>query len=75
MLPNQDLSTLGLQNARELIAITSWYLWWEIRKLVHEGKTQDAYHLSMGIGAITANYVIASSPKATLERRGWIGLL
>ena len=71
-LPEQEVSILGFQNVREMIAITTWYLWWERRKLVHEEKTQDARQISMGIQAITANYVIASSLKVTMKRGGWI---
>lgn len=43
LLPDQDLSILGLLNAREIIAITACYLWWVIRKLVNEAIVQDAY--------------------------------
>ena len=28
LMPDQELFVLGLQNVRELIAITTWYLWW-----------------------------------------------
>ena len=54
-----------------MIAITAWYLWWERRSLVHQGKTQDAYQISMGARAITTNYVIAQSSKATNKIEGW----
>ena len=36
LMPDQELS---LQNAHELIAITAWYLWWDRRTLVHQGKS------------------------------------
>lgn len=73
LMPDQELFVLGLQNVhvRELIAITTWYLWWDRRKLVHEGKSQDAHQTSMGARAITANYVNAHSSKATSKIRGW----
>ena len=71
-LPEQEVSILGIQNVREMVAVTTWYLWWERCKLFHEEKIQDARQISMGIHAITANYVIASSPKATMKRGGWI---
>ena len=70
-MPEHELSTVGIQNVRELIAITAWYLWWERRSLVHQGKTQDAYQISMGARAITTNYVIAQSSKATNKIEGW----
>lgn len=54
-----------------MIAITAWYLWWERRKLVHKEKIQDAKQISMGIHALTANYVVAFSPKASMKRGGW----
>ena len=28
LMPDQDLVIVASQNARELIAITAWYLWW-----------------------------------------------
>ena len=71
LMPDQELFVLGLQNVREFIAITTWYLWWDRRKLVHEGKSQDAHQTSMGARAITANYVNAHSLKATSKTRGW----
>ena len=63
--PENEIATLGIQNVRELIAITAWYLWWDRRRLVHEGKAQNAQLSSMGIRAITTNYVNAHSPNAT----------
>lgn len=68
---DQELSIMGIQNARELITITAWYLWWDRRKLVHEGKVQYANQTSMGALAITANYVNAYSSKATSKTAGW----
>lgn len=72
LLPDQIVSMLGFSNAREMIAITAWYLWWERHKLVHEEIVQSAYQVSMGICTLTTNFVIASSPKAILKREGWI---
>ena len=71
-MPERELTILGTPNVRELIAISTWYLWWERRKLVHKEKTQDANQISMGIRAITLNYVLAISPKATMKRGGWV---
>ena len=70
-MKDQELNIKGIQNARELIAITAWYLWWDRRQLVHEGKLQDANQTSMGARAITANYVNAYSPKAPHKIGGW----
>ena len=55
---------MGFQN--------TWYLWWERRKLVHKERIQDAKQISMGIQALTTNYVVASSPRASMKRGGWI---
>ena len=41
-------------------------------KLVHEGKFKDACHTSMGVEAITDNFVNANSPNGTSKRGGWI---
>ena len=71
-MPERELTILGIRNVRELIAISTWYLWWERRKLVHKEKTQDANQIAMGIRAITLNYVLAISPKATMKRGGWV---
>ena len=71
LMKDQELNIKGIQNAHELIAITAWYLWWDRRQLVHEGKLQDANQTSMGARAITANYVNAYSPKATHKTGGW----
>jgi hypothetical protein len=54
-----------------MIAISTWYLWWEMRKLVYNETTQNAQQISMGIRALTANFVNASSPKASMKRGGW----
>ena len=70
--PAEECVLLSLRNSTEAIAIGSWYLWWERRKLVHKEKTQDANQISMGIRAITLNYVLAISPKATMKRGGWV---
>lgn len=70
LLPDKDLFIMALQNAWQIIAIAAWYLWWERRKLVHEETIQSAYQISMGIRALTANFVIASYPNATMKRGG-----
>lgn len=75
LMPDQDLSILGVRNVHEMIAITAWHLWWDRRKLVHEEKFQDAYHTSMGVRAITANFVKAYSPNATSKRGDGVNLL
>lgn len=70
-LPDQELCIMGTRNVRDMIAISAWYLWWERRKLVHNETTQNAQQISMGIRALTANFVNASSPKASMKRGGW----
>ena len=71
VLPDQDLRIMGYQNVREMIAISAWYLWWERRKLVHKETTQNATQISMGIIALTYNFVNASSSKASMKKGGW----
>ena len=39
-MPKRELTILGILNIHEMIAITTWYLWWERRKLVHKDKTK-----------------------------------
>ena len=65
-LPDQELCIMGTRNVRDMIAISAWYLWWERRKLVHNETTQNAQQISMGIRALAANFVNASSPKASI---------
>ena len=71
LMPDHELPILGSRNAGEFIAKAAWYLWWNRRKLVHEGKSQEASQTSMGIRAITSNYVNAHSPKAKRKNEGW----
>lgn len=70
-LPDQELCIMGTRNVRDMIAISAWYLWWERHKLVHNETTQNAQQISMGIRALAANFVNASSPKASMKRGGW----
>ena len=71
LLPDQHLRIMGYENVREMIAISAWYLWWERRKLVHKELTQNATQISMGIIALTYNFVNASSSKASMKTGGW----
>ncbi|KAI4993030.1 hypothetical protein ZWY2020_007343 [Hordeum vulgare] len=71
LLPDQELRIMGCHNVHEMIAIYAWYLWWERRKLVHNEKTQNVHMISMGILALTTNFVNASSPKASIRKEGW----
>ena len=71
LMPDHELSILGSRNVGELITIAAWYLLWNRRKLVHEGKSQEASQTSLGIRAITANYVNAHSPRAKRKNEGW----
>ena len=71
LLPDQDLRIMGYENVREMIAISAWYLWWERRKLVHKELTQNVTQISMGIIALTYNFVNASSSKVSMKNGGW----
>ena len=71
LIPEHELAFLGSHNTRKLIAITAWYLWWNRRQFVHEGKVQDASQTSMGILAIASNYIKTYSPKAKRKSEGW----
>ena len=68
LLPDQDLRIMGYENVREMIAISAWYLWWERRKLVHKELTQNETRISMGIIALTYNFVNASSSNASIKK-------
>lgn len=62
---------MGIDNAREFIAITTWYLWQERCKLVHEENDQDVNQTTMGtmgIHTLVANYIIALSLDATMHK-------
>ena len=61
---------MDIQNDREMIVITAWYLWWGRRKLVHEEKVKNALQISTRIRALKARFAIASSPNATMKNGG-----
>lgn len=65
-MSDHDLPISGLHNVRELIVITTWYLWWERRRLVHEENI-----IIVGIYVKMTNYVMAHYPKATTKKQGW----
>ena len=69
--PAEECVVLGVGNSTEVIAIGSWYLWWERRKLVHNEKVQEPKFIAMAIRALVANYTMASDAKATIKRHGW----
>ena len=71
LLLDQELWITSHQNVHEMIVISTWYLWWDRHMLVHEGKAQNAQLSSMGIRAITTNYVNAHSPNASIKKGGW----
>lgn len=63
-LSDQDVVVFGLPKFRETIATTSWYLWWEHRKVTHGEEVQDADQINMAVRALAANFVLAWAPKA-----------
>lgn len=67
-MPEHELSIVGIRNVRKLIAITAW---WKRRSLVHQGKIEDVYQISMGACAIMTNYVNAQSSRTTNRIEGW----
>ncbi|EMS52747.1 Ras-related protein RABA1f [Triticum urartu] len=68
LLPGQGLRIMDYHNVREMIVVSAWYLWWERRKLVHKEKTQNALQISMGVLALTTNFINALSPKASTKK-------
>ena len=69
--PAEECVVLGLKNSTEAIAIGSWYLWWERRKLVHNEKVQEPKFIAMAIRALVANYTMASDAKVMIKQHGW----
>ena len=65
-----NVREMGYQNVREMIPISAWYLWSEIRKLIHKELTQNATQISIGIISLTYNFVNASSSKASMKKGG-----
>ena len=47
--PAEECVVLGLGNSAKAIAISSWYLRWERRKLVHNEKVQEPKFIAMAI--------------------------
>ena len=72
LLPGQGLRIMDYHNVREMIAVSAWYLWWERRKLMHKEKTQNALQISMGVLALTTNFINALSPKASTKEDGLV---
>jgi hypothetical protein len=70
LMHDQDLSPVVTQNAREMIAITTCYLWWERCNLVHGETIQSASQISMGIRVLTIFFSYCFL-RATIKRGGW----
>lgn len=71
-IPGHEVLVLGQGRFKEIIVVSSWYLWWERRKLNHEEETQSVYNIFLSVKALTANFTIAASPKAKLRTEGWM---
>lgn len=65
---------LGLRKLDLIVAVGSWDLWWERRKLVHGEATQTPAQIAMAVRSLVANYAAAYSPKAAVKRGGWTPL-
>ena len=70
-LSDQDVVVFGLPKFRETIATTSWYLWWEHRKVTHGEEVQDADQINMVVRALAANFVLACAQKARVCTVRW----
>lgn len=62
---------LGLRKLDLVVAVGSWDLWWERRKLVHGEATQMPAQIAMVVRSLVANYAAAYSPKAAVKRGVW----
>ena len=49
----------------ELVIVTSWYVWWQRRKIVNEELIQTPGRTTLAIRVLVTNYVRAASPKVS----------
>jgi ribonuclease HI len=69
---NHDTPTvLGQSKIPEMVAITSWYLWWERRQITHDEKVKEPAQSAIAIGALYSNYTAANSARPKLRKAGW----
>ena len=70
-LPDDEIQILGQDKLRETIATTSWYLWFERRKLTHGEAIQTPDQIVLAVRSLTTNFNIACAPKAKIRKNGW----
>lgn len=70
----QGIHVLALPKLREIVATTTWYLWYERRKLTHgEGEpTQGADQINVEVRSLAANFIISCSPKEKRRVAAWM---
>jgi ribonuclease HI len=66
------MPVFGQASVPELVAVTSWYLWWERCKATRGEKVQDPENTARAIDAIYSNFYAANTPKAKPKRGGWL---
>jgi ribonuclease HI len=69
---HQFTTVLGQSSIPELVAITTWYLWWERRQAVQGEKVKDPARTAIAIGALYSNFTAANSSKPKLRTMGWV---
>jgi hypothetical protein len=63
----KEFSNIGL---KEVISVSSWYLWWIRRCRTHNGDVPPIVRCKMSILSITANAQKASNPSGRTEQDG-----
>jgi ribonuclease HI len=59
---------------QELIAMTSWYIWWARRRKTHDENVPPIMRCAMSIRALVANHLKAWGTPPGVHRRGWTRL-
>jgi ribonuclease HI len=68
----KEIHVLGMPKLREIVATTTWYLWYERRKLTHGEPTQGADQINLAVRSMAANFIISCSPKAKRRVTAWV---
>jgi uncharacterized iron-regulated membrane protein len=58
---------LGMVKIPELVAVASWYLWWERRRATRAEKIQEPERSTRSIYAVYSNFYVANAPRAKFE--------
>jgi ribonuclease HI len=65
--PKKEIVDIGKVHSHEIIAVASWYIWWQRREFVKGEIVSPPKNTAFAISAITANYEAATSAQVVKE--------